>query len=44
MLATAVLLGLILVAATTDLWRRQIHNWTTYTGVGINFPLRKVAG
>lgn len=39
MLATAVLLGLILVASTTDLWRHKIHNWTTYTGILIALGL-----
>jgi len=33
MLATIVLLGLLLVAATTDLLYRKIHNWTTYSGI-----------
>lgn len=33
MLATALMLGLVLVAATTDLLRHKIYNWTTYSGI-----------
>jgi prepilin peptidase CpaA len=33
MLATALLLGLLLVATATDLLRRKIYNWTTYSGI-----------
>ena len=33
MLATAVLLGLLLVATLTDLLRHKIYNWTTYPGM-----------
>lgn len=31
--ATILLLGLILVAAATDLWRHKIYNWTVYPGI-----------
>jgi len=31
--ATVLLLGLVLVAATTDLLRHKIYNWTTYPGI-----------
>lgn len=33
MLATALLLGLILLAAATDLLQRKIYNWTVYPGI-----------
>jgi prepilin peptidase CpaA len=33
MLATVLLLGLVLVASVTDLSRRKIYNWTTYSGM-----------
>ena len=33
MLATLLLVGLILVAAVTDLLRHKIYNWTTYPGI-----------
>lgn len=33
MLATVLLLGLVLVATATDLWRHKIYNWTTYGGI-----------
>ncbi len=33
MLSTVVLLGLVLVAAATDLRRHKIYNWTTYPGI-----------
>lgn len=33
MLATVLLLGLLAVAAGTDIWRHKIYNWTTYPGM-----------
>jgi len=33
MLATVLLLGLVVVAAATDLSRHKIYNWTTYPGI-----------
>jgi Flp pilus assembly protein protease CpaA len=33
MLSTVALLGLVLVAAATDLRRHKIYNWTTYPGI-----------
>lgn len=40
MLATVLLLGLLALAAATDVWRHKIYNWTTYPGmltaVGLN--------
>ena len=33
MLATILLLGLVLVAAGTDLLRGKVYNWTTYGGI-----------
>jgi prepilin peptidase CpaA len=33
MLATAVLLGLLLVATVTDVLRHKIYNWTIYPGI-----------
>ncbi|MGQ9574033.1 MAG: A24 family peptidase [Thermoguttaceae bacterium] len=33
MLATVLLLGLLAVAAATDLGRHRIYNWTTYPGI-----------
>lgn len=33
MVATILLLGLVLVATTTDLARHKIYNWTTYSGM-----------
>lgn len=33
MLATILLLGPMLIAATTDVARHKIYNWTTYTGI-----------
>ena len=33
MLVTALLLALILIATVTDLARRKIYNWTTYSGI-----------
>jgi prepilin peptidase CpaA len=33
MLATLLLLGLLSLAASTDLLRHKIHNWTTYPGI-----------
>jgi Flp pilus assembly protein protease CpaA len=33
MLSTAMLLGLTLVAAATDVLRRKIYNWNTYGGI-----------
>ncbi len=33
MVATVLLLGLLSVAATTDLVRHKIYNWTTYPGI-----------
>lgn len=33
MLATALLLGLMLIAALTDLIQHKIYNWTTYPGM-----------
>lgn len=36
-IATALLLGLTLTAALTDLSYRKIYNWNTYTGIIIGF-------
>ncbi|OHB66894.1 MAG: hypothetical protein A2V70_15025 [Planctomycetes bacterium RBG_13_63_9] len=33
LLATVLLMGLVLVAAVTDVLRRKIYNWTTYSGM-----------
>jgi len=33
MIATVLLLGLLTVAAATDILRHQIYNWTTYPGI-----------
>ncbi|MBN2473599.1 MAG: prepilin peptidase [Pirellulales bacterium] len=42
MLATVVLLGLVLVAAGTDLRRHKIYNWTTYPGILVALGLNAV--
>ena len=39
MLATILLLGLVLVAAVTDLLRRKVYNWTTYGGIVAAFGI-----
>ena len=33
MIATTILFALVVIATITDLWRHQIYNWTTYTGI-----------
>ena len=33
MLCTVMLLGLMLVAAATDVFRSKIYNWNTYSGI-----------
>lgn len=44
MLATAVLLGLLLVATLTDLLRHKIYNWTTYSGMVAALCLNALGG
>ncbi len=39
MLATALLLGLVLVASITDLLRHKIYNWNTYGGIAAALAL-----
>jgi len=43
MVATVILLGLLLVAAVTDVWRRKIYNWTIYPGILIALGLNGLA-
>ncbi|MBP89612.1 MAG: hypothetical protein CMJ64_23360 [Planctomycetaceae bacterium] len=35
MVCTAVLVGLLVVATITDVTWREIHNWTTYSGISV---------
>ena len=42
MLSTVMLLGLTLVAAATDVLRRKIYNWNTYSGILAGLALSAV--
>lgn len=44
MIATLVLFGLMIVATFTDLWKHQIYNWTTYSGIIAALVLSAAAG
>ena len=44
MLVTVLLLGLVLVATATDLFRQKIYNWTTYPGILAAWGLSAVEG